>query len=171
MAETDSINTYLFLNKRINESRERLRETDRLFFSQTMSSYVTENGMQIISKGFDVQQNCNRHLDVVAEIEQNIEISEFKRRHFNRYLHTLPKEQRLFLKKKYVLHRDHLENEPLERDCADEIKEIEQAARYRFKLDEIEKADRIERAKQQAESMQAFMNSVNKSVISSGGRL
>lgn len=171
MAETDSINTYFFLKKRINESRERLRETDRLFFSQTMSSYVTEDGMQIISKGFDIQRNCNRHLDVVAEIEQNIEISEFKRRHFNRYLHTLPKEQRLFLKKKYVLHRDHLENEPLERDCADEIKEIEQAARYRFKLDEIEKADRIERAKQQAESMQAFMNSVNKSVISSGGRL
>lgn len=171
MAETDSINTYLFLKKRINESRERLRETDRLFFLQTMSSYVTENGIQIISKGFDVQQNCNRHLDVVAEIEQNIEISEFKRRHFNRYLHTLPKEQRLFLKKKYVLHREYLENEHIERECLLEIDEIEQAARYRFKLDDIEKADRIERAKQQAESMQAFMNSVNKSVISSGGRL
>lgn len=162
MAETDSINTYFFLNKRINESRERLRETDRLFFSQTMSSYVTENGMQIISKGFDVQQNCNRHLDVVAKIEQNIEISEFKRRHFNRYLHTLPKEQRLFLKKKYVLHREYLENEHIERECLLEIDEIEQAARYRFKLDEIEKSDRIERAKQQAESMQAFMNSVNR---------
>ena len=47
MAETDSINTYFFLNKRINESRERLRETDRLFFSQTMSSYVTEDGMRM----------------------------------------------------------------------------------------------------------------------------
>lgn len=171
MAETDSINTYLFLKKRINESRERLRETDRMFFAQTMSSYVTEDGMQIISKGFDIQRNCNRHLDIMAEIEQNIEISEFKWRQFNRYLDTLSKEQRLFLKEKYMLHRDHLENEPIERDCADEIKEIEQAARYRFKLDEIEKADRIERAKQQAESMQAFMNSVNKSVISSGGRL
>jgi hypothetical protein len=171
MAETDSINTYFFLNKRINESRERLRETDRMFFAQTMSSYVTEDGMQIISKGFDIQRNCNRHLDIMAEIEQNIEISEFKWRQFNRYLDTLSKEQRLFLKEKYMLHRDHLENEPIERDCADEIKEIEQAARYRFKLDEIEKADRIERAKQQAESMQAFMNSVNKSVISSGGRL
>lgn len=99
MAETDSINTYLFLKKRINESRERLRETDRLFFAQTMSSYVTDNGMQIISKGFDVQQNCNRHLDIVAAIEQNIEICEFKRRQFNRYLDTLSKEQRLFLKK------------------------------------------------------------------------
>lgn len=165
MAETDSINTYFFLNKRINESRERLRETDRLFFSQTMSSYVTENGMQIISKGFDVQQNCNRHLDVVAKIEQNIEISEFKRRHFNRYLNTLPKEQRLFLKKKYVLHREYLENEHIERECLLEIDEIEQAARYRFKLDEIEKADRIERAKQQAESMQAFMALVEKARV------
>ena len=162
MAETDSINTYLFLKKRIKESRERLRETDRLFFAQTMSSYITEDGMQIISKGFDVQRNCNVHLDIVAEIEQNIEICEFKRRQFNRYLDTLSKEQRFFLKKKYMLHRDHLENEPLERDCADEIKEIEQAARYRFKLDEIEKADRIERAKQQAESMQAFMALVEK---------
>ena len=171
MAETDSINTYFFLNKRINESRRRLRETDRMFFAQTMSSYVTEDGMQIISKGFDIQRNCNRHLDIIADIEQNIEMSEFKRRQFNRYLDTLSKEQRFFLKKKYMLHRDYLENEPLERDCLDEIEEIEQAARYRFKLDEIEKADRIERAKQQAESMQAFMNSVNKSVISSGGRL
>ena len=171
MAETDSINYYFTLCRRVKESRERLKAADRLFFLQTMNSYVTTDGMTLHSQGFDIQRNCNRHLDVVAEIEQNIEISEFKRRHFNRYLHTLPKEQRLFLKKKYVLHRDHLENEPLERDCADEIKEIEQAARYRFKLDEIEKADRIERAKQQAESMQAFMNSVNKSVISSGGRL
>ena len=67
MAETDSINTYFFLKKRINESRERLRETDRMFFAQTMSSYVTEDGMQIISKGFDIQRNCNRHLDITAE--------------------------------------------------------------------------------------------------------
>lgn len=134
MAETDSINTYLFLKKRINESRERLRENRENVLAQTMSSYVTEDGMQIISKGFDIQRNCNRHLDIMAEIEQNIEISEFKWRQFNRYLDTLSKEQRLFLKEKYMLHRDHLENEPIERDCADEIKEIEQAARYRFKL-------------------------------------
>lgn len=162
MAETDSINTYFFLNKRINESRERLRETDRLFFSQTMSSYVTENGMQIISKGFDVQQNCNRHLDVVAEIEQNIEISEFKRRHFNRYLHTLPKEQRLFLKKKYVLHRDHLENETLERHCLAEIDEIEQAARYRFGIEERERKERLDQEQEQKLKMQAFMALVEK---------
>lgn len=162
MAETDSINTYFFLKKRINESRERLRETDRLFFSQTMSSYVTENGMQIISKGFDVQQNCNRHLDVVAEIEQNIEISEFKRRHFNRYLHTLPKEQRLFLKKKYMLHRDHLEDEQTENDCLAEIKEIEQAARYRFGIEEQERKERQEQEQEQKLKMQAFMALVEK---------
>jgi len=159
MAETDSINTYLFLKKRIKESRERLRETDRLFFAQTMSSYITEDGMQIISKGFDVQRNCNVHLDIVAEIEQNIEICEFKRRQFNRYLDTLSKEQRFFLKKKYMLHRDYLENEPLERDCADEIKEIEQAARYRFGIEEKE---RKERQQQEKLSMQAFMLSVEK---------
>lgn len=165
MAETDSINTYLFLKKRIKESRERLRETDRLFFAQTMSSYVTDNGMQIISKGFDVQQNCNRHLDIVAAIEQNIEICEFKRRQFNRYLDTLSKEQRLFLKKKYMLHRDHLENEPLERDCADEIKEIEQAARYRFGIEERERKERQEQEQEQAQSMQAFMALVEKARV------
>ena len=162
MAETDSINTYFFLDRRIKESRERLRETDILFFSQTMSSYVTEDGMQIISKGFDIQRNCNRHLDIIAEIEQNIEICEFKRRQFNRYLDTLSKEQRLFLKEKYMLHRDHLENEPLERDCADEIKEIEQAARYRFGIEEKERKERQQQEQEQKLKMQAFMALVEK---------
>lgn len=169
MAETDSINTYLFLKKRIKESRERLRETDRLFFAQTMSSYVTDNGMQIISKGFDVQRNCNVHLDIVAAIEQNIEICEFKRRQFNRYLDTLSKEQRFFLKKKYMLHRDYLENEPLERDCADEIKEIEQAARYRFGIEEKERKERQQQEQQQKLSMQAFMLKVEKARELAGG--
>lgn len=171
MAETDSINYYFTLCRRIEESRERLKAADRLFFSQTMNSYVTTDGMTLHSQGFDIQRNCNEHLDAKASIERNSEIAAFKNSHFQRYLNTLTKEQRLFLKMKYVLHREHLENEHIERECLLEIDEIEQAARYRFKLDEIEKADRIERAKQQAESMQAFMNSVNKSVISSGGRL
>lgn len=162
MAETDSINTYFFMDRRIKESRERLRETDRLFFSQTMSSYVTEDGMRIISKGFDIQHNCNRHLDIMAEIEQNIEISEFKRRHFNRYLHTLPKEQRLYLKMKYVLHREYLEDERIENDCLAEIKEIEQAARYRFGIEEKERKERQQQEQEQKLKMQAFMALVEK---------
>ena len=152
MAEPDSINEYFLLQRRIKSSRVRLAELDRLFFSQTMSSYVTENGMQLISQGFDIQRNCNEHLDVKADIEQKIKLSEFKQRHFSRYLQTLTKEQRLFLKMKYVLHRDQLENEHIERECLLEIDEIEQAARYRFNLKDPDQ----ERKEQQEAARMTF---------------
>lgn len=151
-ANTDDIGNYFFLKRRVKEAKQRLIEIDMLFFAQTMSSYCTENGMQLISQGFDIQRNCNEHLDVKADIEQKIKLSEFKQRHFSRYLQTLTKEQRLFLKEKYILHRDQLENEHIERECLAEIDEIEQAARYRFNLKDPDQ----ERKEQQAAARMTF---------------
>ena len=151
-ANTDDIGNYFFLKRRVKEAKQRLIEIDMLFFAQTMSSYCTENGMQLISQGFDIQRNCNEHLDVKATIERNIEIATFKKDHFSRYLQELSKSERLYLKAKYVLHRDHLENEHIERECLLEIDEIEQAARYRFNLKDPDQ----ERKEQQAAARMTF---------------
>ena len=61
-----------------------------------------------------------------------------------------------------MLYRDHLENEPLERDCLDEIEEIEQAARYRFGIEEKERKERLDQEQEQKLKMQAFMALVEK---------
>ena len=164
-ANTNDIGVYFFLNKRIKDAEQRLTEIDQLFFAQTMSSYVTTDGMAVISQGFDIQRNCNRHLDGKAVIEKNIEIAKFKSRHFSRYLQTLSKSDRLFLKKKYVLHRENLEDAELERHCLSEINEIETAVRLRFG---IEKEERIQ-AQHQKEQRIAFMAMMKKSIAQREG--
>lgn len=164
-ANTNDIGVYFFLNKRIKDAEQRLIEMDQLFFAQTMSSYVTTDGMAVISQGFDIQRNCNSHLDGKAVIEKNIEIAKFKSRHFSRYLQALSKNDRLFLKKKYVLHRENLEDAELERQCLSEINEIEEAVWLRFGFKQEEEAQ----AQQQKEQRIAFMTMVKKSIAQREG--
>lgn len=164
-ANTDDIGNYFSLKRRIKEAEQRLKEIDQLFFAQTMSSYVTTDGMAVISQGFDIQRNCNRHLDGKAVIEKNIKIAKFKSRHFSRYLQTLSKSDRLFLKKKYVLHRENLEDAELERHCLSEINEIEMAVRFRFG---IEKEERMQEQHQKEQRI-AFMAMIKKSIAQREG--
>jgi len=164
-ANTDDIGNYFFLKRRIKEAEQRLIEIDQLFFAQTMSSYVTTDGMAVISQGFDIQRNCNHHLDVKATIERNIKIATFKKKHFSRFLQELSKNERLYLKAKYILHREQLENAELERQCLSEINEIEMAVRFRFG---IEKEERMQ-AQHQREQRIAFMATIKKSIAQREG--
>jgi hypothetical protein len=159
-ANTDDIGNYFFLKRRIKEAEQRLIEIDTLFYAQTMNSYITSDGLTIHSQGFDIQRNCNHHLDVKTTIERNIEIATFKKKHFSRFLQELSKSERLYLKAKYILHREQLENAELERQCLSEINEIETAVRFRFG---IEKEERMQ-AQHQKEQRIAFMEKVKKSI-------
>ena len=83
-------------------------------------------------------------VDAQAMASEHIELMAFKQKHFRKYLDGLQKAERVCLKEKYIWRRERLIDH-VERECFEEIQEIEEAAGYRFneyepyiRLDEIE---------------------------------
>lgn len=131
MIDDEIIMDYFGLSKRIKRKEDYLKIMRREFYQQTMSSFCTTDGMKIYSKGFGVDRNVIDLVDREAVTLEKISLLKFKRKHFLRYLKQLPKEDRQFLTKKYKWCQGGM-NERLERECFEEVQEIEEAAGYRF---------------------------------------
>lgn len=131
MIDEDVISYYFSLNKRIAKARRRLKEMRIEFYQQTMSSYCTSDEETIYTKGFPVEKKVITLVDAQVMAEEHIELLAFKQKHFLRYLNNLQKAERVCLKEKYIWHRERLIDH-LERDCCEEIQEIEEAAGYMF---------------------------------------
>jgi len=135
---------YFELNGRIAKVKRRLKKMRFEFYQQTMSSYCTSDDEQIYTKGFPVEKKVITLLDAEALAMEQVELMKFKQKHFIRYLKQLTTADRRFLTRKYKWHEGGL-NDRVERDCLDEILEIEEAAGYIFmgyephiQVDEIE---------------------------------
>ena len=142
--DEDVISYYFSLNKRIAKARRRLKEMRIEFYQQTMSSYCTSDEDKIYSHGFPVEKKVITLVDAQAMASEHIELMAFKQKHFRKYLDGLQKAERVCLKEKYIWRRERLIDH-VERECFEEIQEIEEAAGYRFneyepyiRLDEIE---------------------------------
>ena len=131
MIDEDVISYYFSLNKRIAKARRRLKEMRIEFYQQTMSSYCTSDEEKMYTKGFPVEKKVITLVDAQAMAAEHIEILAFKQKHFLRYLNGLQKAERVCLKEKYIWHRERLIDH-VERECFEEIQEIEEAAGYMF---------------------------------------
>ena len=142
MINSKSIAHYFKLARIVNKCDQRIRELRKAFFSQTMSSYITSNGLEIFSKGFNVEYHVSSLVDYQRRMEKYTEICKFKSKHFNEYLNTLQPDERKYLKKRYMydpwpedgceeLHPNE-ENEWVDKHCLEMISEIEEAVSYRF---------------------------------------
>ena len=96
-----------------------------------MSSYVTSNEQELFSKGFSIEKNVVAFVDGQRRLEETIEICEFKHKHFKDFLHTLPHDDRIYLRERY-LQEEEIINDRVDRECFDMIQEIEEAVSYRF---------------------------------------
>ena len=101
------------------------------FYQQTMSSYCTSDEEKIYSHGFPVEKKVITLVDAQAMASEHIEILAFKQKHFRQYLDGLQKAERVCLKEKYIWRRERLIDH-VERECFEEIQEIEEAAGYKF---------------------------------------
>lgn len=129
--DEDVISYYFSLNKRIAKARRRLKEMRIEFYQQTMSSYCTSDEEKIYSHGFPVEKKVITLVDAQAMASEHIEILAFKQKHFRQYLDGLQKAERVCLKEKYIWRRERLIDH-VERECFEEIQEIEEAAGYKF---------------------------------------
>lgn len=144
MIDDEIIMDYFGLSKRIKKKEGCIKMMRYEFYQQTMSSYCTSDELKTYSKGFAVDWNVISLVDSESATLEQISLLRFKRKHFLRYLRQLPKGDRHFLTKKYKWHQGGI-NERLERECLEELQEIEEAAGYRFggyephiQLEEIE---------------------------------
>lgn len=132
MVDTDLIDTYFQLERRIKNAECRKKKLRTEFYEgQTLSSYVTSDGLEIIAQGFNIERNAIPYMDMQAELDTFIEVANFKNIHFKRYLSGLPKSERLYLKSRYMRHRECL-NDRVDRETLEELAEIETAVKYRF---------------------------------------
>lgn len=144
MIDENLISYYFELNGRIAKVKRRLKKMRFEFYQQTMASYCTSDEQKIYTQGFPVEKKVITLLDAEAMAEASIELMRYKQKHFLRYLKQLPYSDRYFLKRKYKWHETCM-NDRVERECFEEILEIEEAAGYRFmgyephiQVDEIE---------------------------------
>ena len=119
------------LAKSIYRHKRMLKEIRIGFFNQTMSSYITSNDQEIFSKGFNIEENVIHFVDGQRKLEETIKICEFKHNHFTEFLHSLPHDDRMYLKERY-LQEEEIINDRVDRECFDMIQEIEEAVSYRF---------------------------------------
>ena len=129
--DDDLINYYFSLNNRITKAKDRVTRMRYEFFQQTMSSYCTSDEEKMYTHGFPVESKVISLLDAEAMAMDQMELMAFKQRHFIRYLKQLTAEDRGFLTHKYKWRQEAL-NDRVERDCLEEIQEIEEAAGYQF---------------------------------------
>jgi hypothetical protein len=126
---------YFNTGKKLAKAKQRLASYPEEFYkSQTIHSYYTQFDGRWGVKGFRQEIQGVDYLDTLLLAERYIEILEFKHKHFQRYLDTLPHDNRYAIKKKYrnyeILNSYVGVTEEL---CCQEILEIEEAASYRFK--------------------------------------
>ena len=129
--DDDLINYYFSLNNRITKAKDRVTRMRYEFFQQTMASYCTSDDEKMYTQGFPVEKKVISLLDAEAMAAEQVELMAFKQRHFVRYLKQLTTADRCFLTHKYKWRQGGL-NDRVERDCFEEIQEIEEAAGYQF---------------------------------------
>lgn len=125
------IEYYMNLDRKINRAKERIARQRLLFYSQTMSSYITSDGLMVYSRGFSVEKNVCRYVDKEVAMKKGLEIMEFQYRYFKRFFEQLPHNTKIALMEKYWLQKP-IEMQTTEKKCLDEINEIEEACIHCF---------------------------------------
>ena len=143
--DEDLIAYYFSLNKRITRIKWRLREMRIEFYQQTMSSYCTSDEDKIYSHGFPVESKVIELVDSEEQAKSRMAVMKFKQKHFLAYLKQISSADRYFLTHKYKW-QEGGSNDRVERECFEEILEIEEAARHRFELVDDNLGSRLEKA-------------------------
>ncbi|APZ49709.1 hypothetical protein BW721_08575 [Jeotgalibaca sp. PTS2502] len=125
------IEYYMNLDRKINRAKERIARQQILFYSQTMSSYITSDGLKVYSRGFSVEKNVCRYVDKEVAMKKGLEIMEFQYRYFKRFFEQLPHNTKIALMEKYWLQKP-IEMQTTEKLCLNEINEIEEACIHCF---------------------------------------
>ena len=171
MIDCSLIAYYMNLAKSVYRHKKMLKEIRINFFNQTMSSYVTSNDQEMFSKGFSVENNVIKFVDAQRRMDAAIEICAFKHKHFTEFFHTLPQNDRIYLKERY-LQEEEIINDRVDRECFDMIQEIEEAVSYRFLGNEpgtyIDDAPDIDQVSEE-EFEEAFDNAFLKMISRLGG--
>ncbi len=129
--DEDLISEYFYLNKRIVETDSRINSMHDEFYRQTMSSYCTYDDEKMYTIGFPVEKKVITLVDTESLAKKKLDLLKFKQKHFLRYMKQLTSADRDFLTHKYEWQEEGM-NERLERECFDEVLEIEEAAGYHF---------------------------------------
>lgn len=95
------IEFYMNLDRKINRAKKRLVRQRILFYSQTMSSYITSDGLTVYPRGFSVEENICRYVDIEAAMKKGLEMLEFQYKYFKPFFERLPHNTRIALKEKY----------------------------------------------------------------------
>ena len=145
MVDDEVITYYFELNKRIAKVKGRLKKMRFDFYQQTMSSYCTSDEQKIYTKGFPVESKVIELVDSEEQAKSRMAVMKFKQRHFLAYLKQLSSADRYFLTHKYKWQEGGL-NDRVERECFEEIQEIEEAAGHRFELVDDNRGSKLEKA-------------------------
>ena len=145
MVDDEVITYYFELNKRIAKVKGRLKKMRFDFYQQTMSSYCTSDEQKIYTKGFRVEKKVIAFVDAEAMALGQLDIMRFKHKHFVKYLKQLSSADRYFLTHKYKWQEGGI-NDRVERECFEEIQEIEEAAGHRFELVDDNRGSKLEKA-------------------------
>ena len=129
--DDEYIEYYMNLKYKIERTKERLIRLRAIFYNQTMSSYITSDGMTVHTQGFSIEENVCSFVDREAAMKKSLEMLEFQYKYFQQFFRKLPYNSRIALKEKYRYKR-LITMQITEKKCMDEINEIEEACIHCF---------------------------------------
>src|SRR5699024_10698988 len=104
--------------------KNRIREMEEEFYSQTMSVHVTTTDIGLVARSFNVEENVCDLVDATVHIEKGIKDNEARIKYFRMFLNDLADEERELLINKYIKIIPTLCDD-VEEKAIKEIREIE----------------------------------------------
>lgn len=130
------IGSYFCFNQRIAKTKQRMIEKRKNFYNQTLVTHTGYRDDQPATISFNLETEVVNYVAALEVAEEHIKVLEFKQRYFKRFLDTLDKVSITYYKERYLYEYEGLTaNDSLDRLILSEVKEIEEATKHCFKVD------------------------------------
>lgn len=129
------IKEYMCLRTKISRQQQRYKYAEWLFWQQSFMSCpdaFDANGNRVHVARYDKQMNAL--IDLGAQTNLNAQILGFKHQYFERYLHSLSKDNYDYLRAVYRYAKKMPVNTIIDQQALNECNQIEEATGYRFNL-------------------------------------
>lgn len=131
----DILETYFFLDKRINKTQRRMQEYEEEYNHRNYYTSIQQRYEDLTTVAFNVESEVVNYVTAMQNAERHIEIMKCKQEQFSSFLQGLTSKEREYLINRYR-HRHESINDRLDALATAEVLEIEQAVKEKFNIAE-----------------------------------
>lgn len=131
----DILETYFFLDKRINKTQRRMQEYEEEYNHRNYYTSVQQQYEDLTTVAFNVENEVVNYVTAMQNAERHIEIMKCKQQQFSSFLQGLTSREREYLINRYR-HQHETINDRLDALAIAKVLEIERTVKKAFSIKE-----------------------------------